>query len=535
MNWQFPNWRNLSWLLPGSIASLIFLLILKLGILNPLERLAYISLFQLRGEIPWSQQVVVIGIDDASIQQLGRFPWPRQQYTTLLQQLSTAKPNLVVFDMVFSETTGADPQLAQAMQQHGLVVIAQAWDYQGKPWLPTTKLQAAAIDTGHISKSQDADGITRQISPQIQGIPALGLITGQIYSSTWEHVHIPNLNEPLWLNYPGKIRHASVYSFADVVQGKIPAQTFKDKIVLVGVTAIGIDSVNSTPFERDSRFSGVYLHAVFINNLLQQNFLRRFQPESLIILLVLINISWSLVITRWHLHWQLLGWLGGCLGYLVVGVFALKLGYWLLPVASAMIFLSLTTVVVIINQQFQQAIAIQYLKRQINIDGLTQIANRRCFNEYFHQEWRRAAREQTLLSLIICDVDFFKKYNDSYGHQAGDICLQQVAQALQQSIKRPADLVARYGGEEFVVILPNTNAQGAIHIAEIMRTNVKALEIPHIASEVSEYVSLSIGIATTIPDHQDSEKTLIETADQGLYTAKQKGRDQIVFQEWRSP
>jgi diguanylate cyclase (GGDEF)-like protein/PAS domain S-box-containing protein len=174
------------------------------------------------------------------------------------------------------------------------------------------------------------------------------------------------------------------------------------------------------------------------------------------------------------------------------------------------------------------------LEKLVVIDSLTGIANRRKFDRYIDSEWRRLAREKLPLSLIMCDIDYFKDYNDTYGHQAGDRCLQQVAQAISQAIKRPADLVARYGGEEFAVILPNTEVEGAVKVAEIIRTSVKQLKIGHIASRVKDLcVTLSLGVAGFIPSHEFPPATLITTTDQALYDAKKQGRDRVVSSLFR--
>ncbi len=162
-------------------------------------------------------------------------------------------------------------------------------------------------------------------------------------------------------------------------------------------------------------------------------------------------------------------------------------------------------------------------------DGLTQIANRRHFDEVLRLEWNVLRREKLPLSLILCDVDYFKRYNDTYGHPAGDECLRQVAQVLRHSVRRPADLVARYGGEEFVVTLPNTSAEGAIHIATEIQKKVQQLQIPHAQSTVSHYVTLSFGIASLVPQPLTSPETLINLADHALYEAKRQGRNQIVL------
>lgn len=162
-------------------------------------------------------------------------------------------------------------------------------------------------------------------------------------------------------------------------------------------------------------------------------------------------------------------------------------------------------------------------------DGLTQVANRRRFDEYLSQEWQRMKREQLPLSLILCDIDYFKAYNDTYGHQGGDDCLKQVAQGIERAAQRSSDLVARYGGEEFAVIMPNTPLQGAACVAEEIRKNVKALAIHHSQSLVSEYVTLSIGVATTIPHKNNNENHLIKMADKALYGAKSQGRDRTLI------
>ncbi|AFZ12340.1 diguanylate cyclase with PAS/PAC and GAF sensors [Crinalium epipsammum PCC 9333] len=165
------------------------------------------------------------------------------------------------------------------------------------------------------------------------------------------------------------------------------------------------------------------------------------------------------------------------------------------------------------------------LQSLANLDGLTQLANRRYFNEYLNSEWNRLAREEAVLSLILCDIDFFKTYNDTYGHLAGDKCLIEVANAIRSATKRPADLVARYGGEEFAVILPNTDASGAMHLAELIRKIVKTLKISHLNSSEILGVTLSLGVASTIPNHQSEPVNLIRDADIALYQAKESGRD----------
>lgn len=175
------------------------------------------------------------------------------------------------------------------------------------------------------------------------------------------------------------------------------------------------------------------------------------------------------------------------------------------------------------------------LYRLANLDGLTQIANRHCFNEYLQKEWQELGEAAAEISLILCDVDFFKKYNDTYGHQAGDACLQQVAKTIVEAVHYSAGavsgetLVARYGGEEFAVILPRTSSEIAVWIAERIRVCVKELEIEHLNSAVCSFVTLSLGVASTFPQPETSQENLLAAADRALYHAKDLGRDRVIL------
>lgn len=161
-------------------------------------------------------------------------------------------------------------------------------------------------------------------------------------------------------------------------------------------------------------------------------------------------------------------------------------------------------------------------------DGLTGVPNRRRFDEYSMLEWRRARRHCRAMSLLMVDVDQFKEFNDQYGHLEGDSCLKRIATALRKAVNRPGDLLARYGGEEFVGLLPETAGDGARKIADRMREAVEALAIPSATSACSRYVTVSIGVATTVVDVGTPLEELIEAADRNLYRAKGAGRNTVV-------
>ncbi|MBL1174677.1 diguanylate cyclase domain-containing protein [Pantanalinema sp. GBBB05] len=163
-----------------------------------------------------------------------------------------------------------------------------------------------------------------------------------------------------------------------------------------------------------------------------------------------------------------------------------------------------------------------------NIDGLTQIANRRRLDEYLTQQWKQMLRDRQPIAIILCDIDHFKQYNDTYGHLAGDDCLKLVAQVIARSLKRPSDLAARYGGEEFVAVLPQTDLAGAIVVAQQIQTAIQQLQIPQTQSSTNRHITLSMGVSSLLPAHDLPAKTLLDMADHLLYMAKQQGRDRIV-------
>ncbi|MEL7503660.1 MAG: diguanylate cyclase [Cyanobacteria bacterium J06554_6] len=187
-----------------------------------------------------------------------------------------------------------------------------------------------------------------------------------------------------------------------------------------------------------------------------------------------------------------------------------------------------------ITERKQAEVALHEVNRELqrlaSIDGLTQVANRRSFDEHIHSEWESLRHRNTPLTLILCDIDYFKRYNDEYGHQSGDICLKKVAQAINRAVKRGTDLVARYGGEEFAIVLTNTNLAGAERVAEEIQYQIDRLAIPHCQSVISDQITVSLGIATIATAADASPDSLIAAADRGLYRAKYEGRNRTCVE-----
>lgn len=198
---------------------------------------------------------------------------------------------------------------------------------------------------------------------------------------------------------------------------------------------------------------------------------------------------------------------------------------WALVISHVLIAFGGGGLIFIFGKKLNQTM--QVLEDLSNLDGLTQIHNRRYFDETLNREFLYSRRNKSPLSVAMCDIDEFKAFNDAYGHQAGDECLKRVAHAINSVLRRPGDLVARYGGEEFCIILPNTDAAGAMLIGNILQSKIESLQIPHKASAVSRYVTISIGVATYHTE-DINRKMLISKADQALYKAKAAGKNFVA-------
>ena len=358
------QFRELGWrLLPGGITALVVASLAFLEAWQPLEQIAYNALFQLRGAIAWDSRVVVVGIDDQSLRELGPFPWPRQQYIQLLSVLNQAEPSVIALDLVLTDQGPQDAELAAAVQRQGRVVLAQAWNSTGEPLLPSPPLRKVAFAVGQVYKKQDADGLVRKIDLQLQGVPTLGLATVRGYSLVQAPVELPNLEKPFWINWPGPMRQLQHYSFIDVVRQQVPTQAFKDKIVVVGVTAAGLDSL-PTPFDRNPPASGTHLHAAVITNLLQHNALRLLPRSWLVWLFLLGGPGLSYVLSYWSTGRQIGLWLSLCCAWGVASLLLLHAGY-LIPVVLPIILFSTTAGTVLIEERLRENALLQHEVQQL--------------------------------------------------------------------------------------------------------------------------------------------------------------------------
>ena len=348
------------------------------------------------------------------------------------------------------------------------------------------------------------------------------------------YVNADNGGYQVLMNYNGNHSQFESISISAVLNGELTSELVRDRIVLIGSTAVSLNDLFYTPLDKEQQIAGVYIHAHLVSQLLSAALegrpLMRTVPDTVEWLWVCVWMTVSIIASRSVLYsnslkaelptWQLVARFTGLTGSLGgLSFFLFWYGWWL-PIVLPLVVM-LATVGLGVSYRNQQ------LQTLAAYDELTQVANRRYFDQYLDQTLKSGKR----LSLILCDVDHFKAFNDLYGHPAGDVCLHRVAQAINSAV-RDADLVARYGGEEFVIVLPDTDEQIAMQVAQRIRSQIDALKITHDGSSVSKWVTLSGGCATVHKDAVIDAHTLVEHADQALYRAKQAGRNRILVNYW---
>jgi diguanylate cyclase (GGDEF)-like protein len=576
------------------------------GVFQLLEWAMLNQWFRLRPPEDRTVPIVLVTIDEADIQWLGRWPMTDTQLAALLNRLKAARPTAIGLDLY--RDLPIEPGHAELLQVFrttpNLFGIQKAIGNPTGTAVPPPPVLGERGQIGINDLLLDADGTVRRnllsIGSEQQEVMALGTRLALIYletqkikprrSSNPNQVHLgqahferlhPNTGGYVWLDTGGFQTLAnflripgglSATSLKAVMLGQVPPTLFQDKLVFIGVKAESTWGDRFyTPFTTDSKttWAGVEIHAnvaaQIITSAMAGRPLLRGLPEA---------VEWA-----WILLWAgvgtILGWalrslvwaivlVAAVVGLLLGAAYGAFLGGWWVVVISPLLAFKtaglisrsywIVEVLKQANLQLEQKVqertqelraknraleqarlqaetANQALERLARIDDLTQVANRRFFNEVLQQEWQRMQRLQLPLSLILLDVDCFKLYNDTYGHPAGDACLSRIADALQASVQRSTDFVARYGGEEFAILLPNTPLPGAMQVATNIRSTVKQLAIPHTRSSVSSLVTLSIGVACIDLRLLSSPTQLVQRADEALYQAKASGRDRIVVLE----
>jgi adenylate cyclase len=547
-----------------SVTSLVALARL-LGLLQGLELQAFDRLIQLRPPENQDERIVLIGVTDADLQKLGSADISDQTMAQVIRRISAQKPRLIGLDLYRNlPFEPGHAELQQALRSTpNLVGIAKVNGDDNSPAIPGN---AELVKANRIAASDvlaDTDGRVRrallvpnaEMAPMVQGLglrlsldylaqlgiypdpnPTTLTIEGTPLAAFASHdggyIRENDRGYQLLLNLRSHPQPFARFSVSDVLQGNLPPDALRDRIVMIGTMLPGnADSfftAYSATFGANAKpMYGVELHAHITSQILSAVLDNRpliwVLPEwGELLLIAAVAHAGALIYFRSTAGLITLGFSAALVGGLLVGSYVFMLeGGWLPVVPAALAIVGSGVAMTVFSAQQLKTLSTQ--------DELTQLANRRTFNERLEQEWFRAVRLQTPLSLILCDVDYFKRYNDTYGHPQGDECLRQVAKALHQSATRSGDVVARYGGEEFVILLPNTDVRGALRVAEHARAAVRALNLTHQTSPVSEFVTLSLGVAATIPNSNSLPSSLIQIADLALYEAKQKGRNQTIL------
>ncbi len=513
-------------------------------------------------------RILVVTVGEQDLSNMGQWPMSDETLAELVRQISQHDPASIGLDLY--RNLPIEPgveELSRVFEATPNVIGIER--IVGESVLPHSTL-AKLGQTASSDLVVDSDGIVRRgllsiIAPNGEVKQGLAAVLALDYLSTLKiepevlddrgfllqlgqgkikrfsrneggYVNADTGGFQILMNYRGDSRQFESIPVSRVLAGQLTDEMVKGRIVLVGSTAVSLNDFFHTPTNGDESVAGVYVHAHLISQLLnlalEGKFLLNSVPGYAEWLWTGLWIAASIWVSRSVLYsrslksgvstWQLIArLLGVSVGLLCVG-YGLFLAGWWLPVVLPIVAMGTTTILGTIYRS-------QQLQNLAAFDELTQVANRR----YFDQHLAESLRVHKRLSLLLCDVDHFKAYNDLYGHPAGDRCLQQVAYALKLAV-RDSDLVARYGGEEFVMILPDTDDQTAVNIAERIQQQVRQLEILHEGSKVSEWVTLSCGVASVLPGFVLPPLRLIEYADQALYEAKQSGRAQVVLSQWRT-
>jgi len=561
--------------IPPSVAGLVILGSLT-GIYQTLEWSVLDQWFRVRSSEARDSRIVVVEIKESDISELGQWPMSDGTMAELLLEIKQQQPRVIGLDLyrdlkqgtlteqkqldrVFRTTPniigvekaiGEEVKPSPILEELGQIAMADlVLDSDGKV---RRALILAGFENGEVGFNLGAltafiyleqDNILLE-----DGIEPREKTLGQtkisaLKSNFGGYINADTAGFQTLINYRGGEDSFVHTSMTDVLQGNIPDDIFRDRIVLIGATAPSLNDFFYTPYSSRSqatkRMPEVYVHANVASQIVSMAVDGR---------KAIVSISeageWL-----WILGWSFVG--GGLslvllqinllqkdsfhsikltalvialpVGILLTSSYLLFLaGYWLPTIAPLIGLVGANLAVTGYYYQNQKRIAFT--------DGLTKIANRRFFDHFIEQQWSKCQREEQDLAIILCDVDFFKVYNDTYGHQEGDSCLQKVALALSNSV-RGNDLAARYGGEEFVIVLPDSNTETANIVAKRIRSKLKEMQIPHEGSKASEYVSISMGISSVRHSNSISPQELIEAADRALYKAKEQGRDRAVISD----
>ena len=557
------QWRSL--FVSGSSATAALLLVRALGLFQSVELKSLDWMQQLRPMEPVDSRIVLVGVTDADLNWLDTPVLTDATLASVIQAIQAQSPRVIGLD--FYRNLPVEPgrsQLDAVLQASpNLVGIEKVVIEEGQSRqdgaLPGHPLLVAQDQVAASDVLVDRDGRVRRgaifpatTGPRIlEGLGArvaLDYLAGEelypdfdaelltisgntiapLESYSGGYVRLESGGYQILLNPRRTDKPVEMISVKELLTGNVASDRMTDSIVMVGSAAISAADVFYTSHSnsrfRDSGVTyGVELHAELTSQMISQVLDGRPPLRSLaegweMLLIAIAAFGGAAFQLRLGEKQHLLGIavILLALPLLSYGAF-IGLGVWL-PLLPCLGALGLASLLMTLNRSNQ-------FKTLAERDALTRLANRRRFDEALQRSWMEGLRSSQALSLILCDVDYFKLYNDHYGHSLGDECLMQVAQVIQQSTVLGSGLAARYGGEEFVVLMPKATSEEALAQANQIRERLMALQLPHEASKIGDYVTLSLGVATLMPTMTLPMGALVEQADVALYAAKQSGRN----------
>lgn len=517
----------------------------------------------------------------------GEWPLPRNVYGDLINYIEKENPQAIIFDLMFIKSIktapNADKYLSDTMNKYPNVYTAMNLDRETTDVrlpidLPSrisvnvnnkskvdlkkknsytncrpilSSLLNGKVNIGMVNVLRSGDGILRTVAPIVtykdNFYPYVSFKAAADYIEQQSvkdfdinskgNLKVADTQIPLTkdgdaiLNwYGGTETHTVIPMYkiikemnGDLAKGVTPFD-FKDKIIIIGTTAMSLHDTKSVPVQ-DNVYPGVEVHATFFNNMLDNNFIKKTDVfVDIVIILAVIALVGAIVMLSTSTLFAFLSTTLFGIAYLFISYYIMELYNIWIPVVLPIMSIILSFALSFLAKYLLKARDFEYQYKLATIDGLTELYNHRYFQDTLRKQMDIARRYNQPFSLIIADIDFFKKFNDTYGHQAGDAVLRQVAQILKNN-SRTTDYVCRYGGEEMSIILPNTSAEEAMNHANRL---CKAIaEKPfHLTPVDTAPVTISLGVAT-FPENAQTPQDLIEWADKGLYYAKEHGRNQV--------
>ena len=533
-----------------------------------------------------NQDIVIVAIDDATYEYIldnyGEWPLPRDTYAKIVNYLEKQNPRIIAFDLMFVKSlkskNQADKELTEIFKKYNNVFTSMNFDNQSEDLrLPPNLPQKLTIDVknnskidfsqltytncrtiiediinatsniGIINVSRSDDGILRKMPLVVKYkddyYPQLALKVGLNYlgekQTSFEidkhsdfklgdrKIYLDNDGSAIlnWYGPAGTYTYIPMYQLIKAVNGEKTEldYDFSNKIIYFGTTAASLFDIKTVPTGKI--YPGVEVQATYVNNIIDNNFIKKVNRGYTIALSILLALFIASVVTRVSSAFTAsMMSLSAYFIYILIAYYSMKFENLWLEVVYPLIFsiaaftLAYIVKYLIKSRDFEQ----QY--KLATTDGLTELYNHRYFQEQIRMQVEQSKRYNNNFSLIIIDIDFFKKFNDTFGHQSGDAVLRQVAQTLKKNV-RATDIVCRYGGEEMSIILPNTGKDEAFSTAQKICERVASKKFK-LAGDKETNVTISLGVAT-FPYDGDNASVIIEMADKRLYNAKNNGRNQV--------